>query len=188
MATFKSPQLELDRLANLDTYTIIDTLPEQQYDDITQLAAQICGMPISLISFIDQDRQWFKSRHGFPHLQTDRQLSFCTHAIQQPDKMMIVSDATQDVRFSENPLVYQEPKVVFYAGMPLVTEEGWALGTLCVIDNKPNQLTSAQAKSLTILARQVITLLSLRKKTESWSERRKMNGGSIACVRTWSIL
>ncbi|SOD90484.1 sensor histidine kinase [Spirosoma fluviale] len=161
--TFQQP--ELDRLANLDTYTIIDTLPELEYDDITHLAAQICGMPISLISFIDRDRQWFKSRHGFLPLQTDRHLSFCTHAIQQPDKMMVVSDATQDRRFSENPLVYQKPGVIFYAGVPLVTEEGWALGTLCVIDNKPNQLTSAQAKSLTILARQVVTLLSLRKKT-----------------------
>ncbi|GAB3041547.1 GAF domain-containing sensor histidine kinase [Spirosoma pulveris] len=155
---------ELDRLANLGYYNILDSLPEQQYDDITYLAAMLCGMPISLISFIDEKRQWFKSRFGYSLSETSRQLSFCAHAIQNPHEMMVVSDATQDERFSLNPLIWQDPKVVFYAGVPLVTEEGYALGTLCVIDNKPNNLSDGQAKALVALARQVMALLVLRKR------------------------
>ncbi|WP_461126097.1 GAF domain-containing sensor histidine kinase [Spirosoma aerophilum] len=143
----------------------MDSLPEQAYDDVTYLAAQICETPISLISFIDQDRQWFKSCFGFSFKETPRHLSFCAHAILQPQEMMVIKDATQDDRFSQNPLTWQDPKVIFYAGVPLVTEEGYALGTLCVVDNKPGNLSDSQAKALSALARQVMALLVLRKKT-----------------------
>jgi signal transduction histidine kinase len=165
MEMLSTTQEESNRLGNLAYYDILDTLPEQEYDDVTYLAAQICETPISLISFIDQDRQWFKSRFGFPFEQTPRDLSFCAYALLEPQEMMIVSDARQDDRFAQNPLTQQDPKVIFYAGVPLVTEEGYALGTLCVIDNKPGKLSDSQAKALNALARQVMALLVLRKKT-----------------------
>ncbi|WP_199309267.1 MULTISPECIES: ATP-binding protein [unclassified Limnothrix] len=161
---FPLPTDEEERLQDLLDYQILDTVPERQYDDLTKIAAQICGTPISLISLLDGERQWFKSRHGIDATQTPRSQAFCAHAICQPDEVLIVEDALEDGRFANNPLVLNEPKIRFYAGTPLVTTNGHAIGTLCVIDKTPRQLTTQQMEALDALGRQVIAQLELRRK------------------------
>ncbi len=157
------PKNEEARLKELESYSILDTLSEEDYDDITSLASEICGTPISLISLVDENRQWFKSHHGLASSETPRDYSFCAHAINAPDDVLIIEDSTKDPRFEDNPLVTDEPYVIFYAGVPLVTNKGYPLGTLCVIDNKPNVISDSQVRSLRVLAKQVIKLLELRK-------------------------
>lgn len=159
-------QIEEKRLDNLRSYSILDTLPEEDYENITNLAAQISCVPISLISFVDNHRQWFKSRHGLETPETSKDIAFCSHAITTPSQPLIVSDARIDTRFKDNPLVTSEPNIVFYAGFPLVSDKGYALGTLCVIDHKVRELTNSQIESLTALSKQVIRLLDLRKKSQ----------------------
>jgi hypothetical protein len=166
------PQNELERLASLYEYSILDTIADKDYDDITQIAADICAMPISLISLIDQNRQWFKSRVGLDVPETHRDLAFCAHAILTPDEVFIVEDSSKDERFFDNPLVTDGPHVNFYAGVPLVSESGNALGSLCVIDTKPNQLTKDQEQTLKALARQVVSYLEIRKKTRQLAEQK----------------
>ncbi len=156
------PINEVDRLHELYGYSLLDTLPEDDYDSITYLASQICDTPIALISLIDNDRQWFKSSHGMGITETPRELSFCAHAINYPDEIMVVPDSRIDARFFDNPLVVDDPQVVFYAGVPLVTFTGYALGTLCVIDQKPHELTEEQKKSLKALSHNVVKLFELR--------------------------
>jgi anti-sigma regulatory factor (Ser/Thr protein kinase) len=153
---------ERARLAALRAYSILDTEPEKAFDDLTLLASYVCQTPISLISLVDEDRQWFKSKLGLRAEQTPREISFCAHAIQQ-EGLFIVPDALQDHRFADNPLVHQEPHIRFYAGAPLRTPEGFALGTLCVVDRQPRHLTPEQEQALHALSRQVNAQLELRR-------------------------
>ncbi|MBD3661870.1 MAG: GAF domain-containing protein [Arenibacter algicola] len=157
------PQNEEERIKDLRSYSILDTLPESDYDNITKIAAEICGTPISLISLIDDKRQWFKSHHGLDATETPKEYAFCGHAINTPNDVFIVQDARKDERLHDNPLVTGDPHVIFYAGVPLVSEAGLPLGTLCVIDHKPNLLSQSQISSLSALSNQVINLLELRK-------------------------
>lgn len=167
------PFNEAERLLSLQDFNILDTIPEQSYDDLTQLAAMICQAPIALISFIDSYRQWFKSAAGVDIGvdETPRDHSFCTYAIMQPTQLMVVEDATKDVRFADNPLVTGHPYIRFYAGAPLVTDAGHALGTLCVIDTKPNRISPTQTSALQALARQVMEQLQLRHKIRKLSDK-----------------
>lgn len=157
------PANEAQRIEALRSYEILDTPPDQVLDDITHLAAEICGAPIALITLIDADRQWFKSNVGFPNAETARAISFCTHAIVHPEQVMIVPDALEDPRFANNPLVTGDPRIRFYAGLPLVTCDGFALGTLCVIDRVPRELTPEQLVALQALRRSAISELELRR-------------------------
>jgi anti-sigma regulatory factor (Ser/Thr protein kinase) len=159
------PRVALDeasRLAALRRYRILDTEPERGFDDLTLLASHICGTPIALISLVDADRQWFKSRVGMTTSETSRAVSFCTHAITRPD-IFIVPDTTADERLRDNPQVTGEEHIRFYAGAPLLTREGHALGTLCVIDRVPRTLTPEQIEALDALRRQAEAQLELRR-------------------------
>jgi PAS domain S-box-containing protein len=148
------------RLEELRGYGVLDTMPEEALDELTALAAKTCGTPISLVSLVDENRQWFKSRHGMEPQETPRNLSFCSYALGQSD-ILVVPDATKDPRFADNDLVTGDPGIRFYAGAPLITPENATLGTLCVIDRKPRELTEIQAQTLRVLARQVMVHLEL---------------------------
>jgi GAF domain-containing protein len=150
------------RLKVLWQYDVLDTVPEEMFDDLTELAASICGAPIALVSLVDEDRQWFKSSVGISRRETSRDISFCAHAICQPD-LFIIPDTHRDARFKNNPLVRKSPKIRFYAGSPLITPDGYALGTLCVLDKRPRRLNAFQRRALQLLARVVVTQLELRR-------------------------
>ena len=154
---------ETRRLQILDSYRLVDTAPEPAYDDIVSMASLICGTPIALVSLITEDRQWFKARVGLDVMETPRDQAFCAHAIRNPSAIMEVQDATQDPRFMHNPMVVGEPGIRFYAGAPLLTPSGAALGTVCVLDRVPRKLTPAMALGLQALARQAGELLALRR-------------------------
>ena len=156
------PSNETQRLAALREYHILDTAPEAAYDDITTLAAHICDVPISMISLVDESRQWFKSKTGLRQNQTDRDVAFCAHAILKPEPL-VIRDATKDRRFTDNVLVTRLPRIRFYAGFPLVAPRGLMLGTLCAIDRKPRQLTAQQFQTMQALSRQVMALLESRR-------------------------
>ena len=164
-----NPPDEDARLAELRSCNILDTLAEKEYDDLTRLAARICGTPTALISLVDRDRQWFKSRVGLDATETPRDWAFCAHAIHDQEPL-IVPDALEDERFRDNPLVTAAPNIRFYAGTPLRTGAGHALGTLCVIDYERRQFTAGQKEDLEILGRQVTALLDLRRKTRRLAE------------------
>lgn len=158
------PENEKKRLEELESYSILDTLPEEDYDNLTAIASQICGTHISLVSLIDDKRQWFKSHHGLGVDETSKEYAFCAHAINDPNEVFIIEDAREDDRFHDNPLVTGAPYVIFYAGVPLVNEDGMPLGTLCVIDKEPKNLSEAQIISLRALTKQVMNLMELRRK------------------------
>jgi GAF domain-containing protein len=157
------PTNEKARLQALAAYDLLDTEAEAIYDDVTRMASEICRTPISLISLVDADRQWFKSRHGIKADETPREQSFCAHAILDPNEIFVVPDARLDDRFADNPLTTGAPNVVFYAGVPLTDNEGYSLGSLCVIDSRPRTLTDNQLLALKSLARLVNTHFELRK-------------------------
>jgi GAF domain-containing protein len=146
----------------LDTYRVVDSLPEAAYRDIVSLASLLCDTPIALVSLVDRERQWFKASHGLAGTGTRRDEAFCSHAIEEPTQLMEVPDARTDSRFTANPLVTGDFALRFYAGMPLVTEDGAAIGTVCVLDKKPRQLDEAQRAGLQALARLTMTLLDAR--------------------------
>ena len=156
------PANEAERLQELEDFHVLDTVEEQEYDDLTFLASQICGTPIALMSLIDANRQWWKSRIGMATHGTSRDVAFCAHAILDP-QIMVVNDAREDERFANNPSVTADPSIRFYAGAPMITKSGHAMGTLCVIDREPRELTDSQKQSLEALSRQAVMLLELRR-------------------------
>src|SRR5262245_10218440 len=166
------PKNEAQRIKVLWQYEILDTVPEEVFDDLTELAARICEAPIALITLVDENRQWFKSKVGVTINETSRDISFCGHAIEQSD-LFIVPDATLDKRFTKNPLVTSDPKIRFYAGAPLITPDGHALGTLCVIDKVPRELRPDQKQALRVLARHVMTQLELRRHSRELAHAHK---------------
>jgi signal transduction histidine kinase len=164
MSLFPLPQNEAERLVALKSYNIFDTAEEKDFDALATLASAICQVPIALITFIDEKRQWFKAHHGTDITENQRELSFCTHLLASGEDIMIVPDATQDERFANNPIVTGPTKIMFYAGVPLVNEEGHALGTLCMVDQQTHTLSPYQVGALKTLASQVMDKLELRRK------------------------
>jgi GAF domain-containing protein len=153
---------DASRVAALEKYAILDSDPEQTFDDLTLLASFICKTPIAMISLVDEKRQWFKSRVGITQSETSRNIAFCSRAIQQSD-LFIVPDALEDDRFRDNPLVVSEPHIRFYAGAPLINEDGYALGTLCVVDRSPRKLEPEQQDALKTLSRLVLAQMEFRR-------------------------
>ena len=158
------PENDKERIKALHNLNILDTLEEDAYDQLTLLTSQICDVPISLVSLVDSNRQWFKSHNGLDVRETPRDLAFCAHAINKPNEILVVEDATKDERFYNNPLCVGAPNVIFYAGAPLNTSDGFCLGTLCVIDKKPRNLSLKQRTALKAIADQVSAQLELRRK------------------------
>ena len=150
-------QRALDRLG-------VDVFRDTALDDIVRMAAETFGVPTALVSIVDGDRQWFKSRVGMAATETPREWAFCAHAIESPDQVMVVEDARADPRFADNPLVTGDPRIRFYAGAPLVTGSGHAIGTVCVIDAQPRRVDPAQLESLRFMAQQVMTTLENRRR------------------------
>jgi GAF domain-containing protein len=171
------PLNEQERLAALAAWQILDTDAEQAFDELTQLASRSCGTPIALVSLVAESRQWFKSRVGLDATETPRDMAFCAHTILN-DQPMIVEDTWLDDRFRDSPLVTGPPNIRFYAGAPLVDDEGHALGSLCVIDRQPRKLTAEQTNTLQLLSHQVMRLMELRRANHRLAETLKR----VACL------
>ncbi len=195
MHTPKLPKNEIERLIALKQYQILDTVAEQSFDDITKLASLVCGTPIALITLLDENRQWFKSAIGLDATETPRNVSFCGHAI-LGDDIFEINNALDDARFFDNPLVIGRPDIRFYAGVPLISEHGYALGTLCVIDQIARELNADQRDSLKLLGRQVVaqiehrmTILKIEEMTELLENTGRIAnvGGYIVDLKTMHI-
>jgi GAF domain-containing protein len=156
-----TPTTEAARVAALDRYAILDSEPEQSFDDLVILAAHICQVPMAMLSLVDDHRQWFKSKVGVQVCETPKEASICAQAIQQND-LFIVPDTLQDSRFRDNPFVTGEPHIRFYAGAPLINDDGYALGTLCVLDREPRELDAAQKEAINALGRLALRQMELR--------------------------
>jgi GAF domain-containing protein len=167
--TATMPSTETARLAALNRYAILDTEPEQSFDDLVVLASFVCRTPIATLSLVDDHRQWFKSKVGVEIRETPRDISFCAHAIQQ-EELFIVPDALADPRFKDNPLVLGDPHIRFYAGAPLIDEDGYALGTLCVMDRQPRELDDTQKEALFSLRRLALSQIELRRNIQLLKE------------------
>ncbi|HRE79627.1 MAG TPA: PAS domain S-box protein, partial [Opitutaceae bacterium] len=187
------PHNETRRLAALREAALLDTPPEREFDDIAALAAEICGTPVALVSLIDETRQWFKARVGLDVHETPREMSFCAHALELDD-LLVVPDASVDPRFSENPLVREEPHIRFYAGAPLKTETGETLGTLCVLDRHARQLTERERRALRALASNISNLIRLRRSEArqrdlaAWltdERQRLIDSQAVAKIGSW---
>lgn len=168
-----STEQERGRLRTLEAYRILETSTEKTFDDLARLAATICETPIALITLVDEKRQWFKSNYGLDLKETPREVSFCAHAIHELG-LFEVPDASLDSRFAENPMVTGDPNIRFYAGAPLVVSNGQALGTLCVIDQKPKELTGLQAEAMRVLGQSVVTQLELRRALDTLTSLEKI--------------
>jgi signal transduction histidine kinase len=175
-----TPSNEVERLKALHRYDILDTSPEVGFDDLTALASYICGTPIALVSLVDANRQWFKSKVGLDATETPRELAFCAHAILSPAEPLIVPNVLKDERFATNPLVLSDPNIRFYAGVPLVTPDNFPLGTLCVIDRIPRDLRSEQIEALRALGRQVMTQMELRRALEKEKELNELKSRFVS--------
>lgn len=163
---------EASRQRALDRYRIVDSISEEAYDDIVRVASELCDAPMALVTLIDRDRQWFKATTGLEGMserQTSREVAFCDHAIRTPQQLMEITDAREDARFADNPFVTGDPNVRFYAGAPLVTPSGEAIGTVCVLDDEPRMLTQAQRAGLKSLARLAMTLMESRAREQQLS-------------------
>jgi GAF domain-containing protein len=167
--TATMPSTETARVAALNRYAILDTEPEQSFDDLVVLASFVCRTPIATLSLVDDHRQWFKSKVGVEVRETPRDISFCAHAIQQ-EELFIVPDALEDPRFKDNPLVLGDPHIRFYAGAPLIDEDGYALGTLCVMDRQPRELDDTQKEALRSLRRLALSQIELRRNIQLLKE------------------
>ena len=177
MIVAPKPSNEAERLAALRQLKLLDTLPEQVYDDLALLASHICSTPISLVTLVDHERQWFKARVGVTMTETSRDSSFCSHAIAHPTDVLTVADTHRDPRFWDNPFVTGEPMARFYAGAPILTERGEALGTVCVIDRKPRELHAREVFALQALARQAAVLFKLRARVFDLEDRERARQG-----------
>ncbi len=177
------PVDEDQRLAALRRYAILDTPAEESFDQLTRFASRLCATPIALVSLIDHNRQWFKSRVGLDVPETSRDLAFCAHAILLPDELFEVEDASHDPRFHDNPLVVGQPDIRFYAGIPLVDPGGNALGTLCVIDRVPRSLTPLQREGLRVLGRSVIDQIAL----QQWVRELASAGVELTAARDQAL-
>ena len=187
---FPVPANEDKRLEALKRYGLLDTAAEQSFDDFAHLASYICGTPIASVTLLDANRQWFKARVGLQSTETPREHAFCSHTILS-NELMIVTDATTDCRFAHNPLVTSDPNIRFYAGAPLIDSQGFGLGSLCVIDRTPRQLTNEQEQALTILARQVVAQCEFRRISadlaQALSEVKTLRGLLPMCSHCKSI-
>src|SRR6476469_578712 len=175
------PENEQQRLKELYRFAVLDTEQETSFEQLVHLAAQICDVPMSLVSLVDADRQWFKARVGLSSSETERRVSFCAHAILN-DGVFEIQDARKDDRFFDNPVVVGDPNIRFYAGMPLVTDNGYKLGTFCILDSKPRELTPAQEFALKTLATQAMSLLNLRVKNSELERINKLQNKLISIV------
>ncbi len=153
---------EQQRLAELQRLLVMDSGEETAFNDLIRMAADLLGTPIALISLVDDSRQWFKARVGLQAQETPREYAFCAHAIESPGEVMVVNDASADQRFANNPLVLGDPNIRFYAGAPLITNGGEAIGTLCIIDTRPREIAASDMETLQFMARQVMALLERR--------------------------
>jgi PAS domain S-box-containing protein len=184
-----TPVNERERLGALRSYKILDTSPEEVFEEITRLASEICGTPIALVTLVDEKRQWFKSRIGLEASETSREISFCAHTLNNPHEILKIEDTLKDHRFFDNPLVTGHPNIRFYAGAPIVTPDGFPLGTLCVLDNVPRHLSSTQEDTLRVLSRQVTSQMELRRTIQelahiSQLQHAVLNGANYAIIST----
>lgn len=164
---------ELERIRALEAFHILDSSPEKEFDEIVELASAMFNVPISFISLIESERQWFKSIKGLSVTEAERKYAFCNYTIEDSERILVINDALNDDRFKDNPYVVENPKIRFYAGMALVTEDNYPIGTMCVIDDKPRHFTEKELEVLRILANRIMALLSLRK--ENLKNRRELN-------------